>query len=92
MHGYEPRRGNDISTWREALLMMRIAFGVLLPIVGAMIGVVALIVASLLLMDVNRLLALAPLLPIGGGVWWLIRRDRRVQAEMERDIHRGRYL
>ncbi len=69
--------------------MTRIAFEVLLPPIAAILGVVFLFVAALFLLSVHPALALIPLIPVAGGVLWVVRRDRRLQREMEDEVRGG---
>lgn len=91
MHGYDPdpQRGDAAGGCREALVMTRIAYAVLLPPIAVMVGVIAIVFASFYLLTIHPLLALIPLLPVAAAIVWIARRDRRIQREMEDDIRGG---
>ncbi|MDP6607001.1 MAG: hypothetical protein QF664_12200 [Dehalococcoidia bacterium] len=92
MQGYDPNRhrASDVGGCRESLLVIRIAFEILLPPIGAIIAVLALMVGTVLLLTSDYpALAILTVLPIIGGFVWLARRDKRIQAEMEEEA-RGR--
>jgi hypothetical protein len=91
MYGYDPesRRQDEPGGCREVFVMTRIAFEVLLPPIAAILGVVFLFVAALFLLSVHPALALIPLIPVAGGVAWVIRRDRRLQREIEDEVRGG---
>lgn len=92
MQGYDPdqHRRAEPGGCRETILITRIAFEILLPPVGVIIGVLVLMVGTLLLlMSGQPLFAILTLSPIVGGFIWIVRRDRRVQAELEEEIRGG---
>ncbi len=91
MYGYDPEahRQDEPGGCREVFMMTRIVFEVLLPLIAAIGGVIFLIVAAFFLMAVHPALALIPLIPVGGAVLWIVRRDRRLQRELEEEIHGG---
>jgi hypothetical protein len=92
MHGYDPnrRRASDEGGCRESLLVTRIAFEILLPPIGAIIAVLVLLVGSVLLLTSDYpALAILTVLPIVAGFVWIVRRDKRIQAEMEEEALGG---
>ena len=89
MYSYEPDRAPQPGGCREALLMSRVALGVILPIMFWLLVGIGLTIAALLLLAVNPLASLIPLGLLGGGLTFIVIRDRRIQAEMERDIEQG---
>jgi hypothetical protein len=88
MYGYEPPKEMRPGGCREGLVMVRVAFEVLLPIVLAGIGAMALIALAVVLFGVHPLLGFAPIIPVIAGFWLLARRDRRLAAEQEADLER----
>ena len=86
MYGYEPPDQGQEGSWREVLLILRVTFGAIGPIVGALIGSVLLFALTIFLLIRFPLLALIPLAVIGAGVYLLIRRDRRLHEEERRRI------
>lgn len=88
MQGYDPdrRQQNEAGGCREAFLITRIAFEILLPPIGLIAATIILLTFVVILATTNPLLALIPLAPIAGGIVWLVRRDRRVQREMEDEV------
>ena len=88
MHGYDPNQNlaPDVGGCREAWLLTRIAYGVLLPPLFVMVSVLTLIIGSFFLLAVHPALSLIPLTPIAAGAVWMIRRDQRLQRELEEEI------
>jgi hypothetical protein len=88
VRGFDPNDnlGPDVGGCREAFLLTRIAYGVLLPPLFVIVGTMSLIIGSFFLISVNPLLSLVALTPIAAGAVWMIRRDRRIQEELEEDI------
>lgn len=92
MQGYDPDRPrySEQGGCRESLLITRIAFEILLPPVGIIIGVLGLMVGTFLLLTSGQpAYAILTVAPIVGGFIWMVRRDRRVQAELEEEIYGG---
>ena len=91
MHGYDPdaHRRDEPGGCREVFAMTRIAYEVILPVIAAIAGVVFLLVAALFLLTVHPALALIPLIPVASGVAWIVRRDRRLQREIEDEARSG---
>jgi hypothetical protein len=86
MYGYQPPSPEPEGSWREVFLIIKVVFQMLAPLVGVITAVLVLGLASLMLLFWHPLLALIPAGAIGGGITWLVRRDRHVQAEEERRI------
>ena len=91
MYGYEPEdhRQDEPGGCREVFVMTRIAYEVMLPPIAAILGVMFLLMAALFLLTVHPALTLIPLIPVVGGVLWIVRRDRRLQREMEDELRGG---
>jgi positive regulator of sigma E activity len=86
-YGYRPpEQGPGEGSWGEAWEIMKVVFGLLLPLLGVLIGTLGLIMAALILFFREPVLALIPIAILGLGVWWLIRRDRRTHEEEERRL------
>jgi hypothetical protein len=52
------------------------------------LGVLALVLTTLFLLFMNPPYAVIPLAVLGGGVWWLIRRDRQAIQDAEDNLPR----
>jgi hypothetical protein len=78
--------GPDVGGCREALLLTRIAYEILLPPLFVIVATLSLIVGAFFLIAVNPLLSLLALSPLVGGAYWMVRRDKRIQEELEDDI------
>jgi multisubunit Na+/H+ antiporter MnhG subunit len=89
-YGYEPQDDPQAGTWREVWAIMLAVFAVMGPPLALLLGAVALMVAVIFLLLTNPVLALIPLALIGAGLYFIIRRDRRIQAERETAINEGR--
>ena len=57
-YGYEPPKQDKGGSWGEVFAITRIAFGLLLPFLGAMIGLLLLIVLTIVLFAQHPALAL----------------------------------
>ena len=86
MYGYEPPNPMRAGGCRDTLTLIRVAFEVLTPILGAGLGALAYVALTFWLLTVNVLLGLVPIALAGLAVALLVRRDRRVQREREREI------
>lgn len=75
-YGYEPPKQDKGGSWGEVFAITRIAFGLLLPFLGAMIGLLLLVVLTIVLFAQHPALALLVLIPIAAGIYYLIRRER----------------
>ena len=91
MYGYdqEARRQDEPGGCREVFVMTRAAYEVLLPLIAAIGGLIFLLLAALFLLSVHPVLVLIPLIPVAAGVLWIVRRDRRLQREMEDEARGG---
>ena len=89
MHDYDPDRyeSSEVGGCREAFLLTRIAYGVLLPPLAVIVSVLTLIIGSFFLLAVHPALSLLPLMPLVAGGIWMARRDRRLQEELEEEIY-----
>ncbi len=81
MCGYEPPEGTRPGGCREALVLIRVAFEVLIPIVGAGLAALGYVALTFWLFTVNALLGLIPIALAGVGVWLISRRDQRLHRE-----------
>ena len=69
--------------------MTRVTFEVMLPPMAAIAASIFLILAAVFLLAVHPVLALIPLIPVAGGILLIVRRDRRLQREMEDEARGG---
>ncbi|MSQ30252.1 MAG: hypothetical protein EXR68_07185 [Dehalococcoidia bacterium] len=63
--------------------MTRVVFVELGRPLLAIAGALGLIMATLILLITNQMYALLPIAMIGGGIWYMVRRDRRAAREAE---------
>lgn len=85
MYGYEPPKQQQPGC-RDGLILTRVAFGLLLPLLLFGVGAMALVALSLVLFATHWSLALLPLGAVAAGLFALARRDRRLQREREQEI------
>lgn len=87
MYGYGQRdkRTAEPGGCREAFFLTRIALGVVLPIMFWLLLGMGLVIAALLLLALNPLASLVPIGLLTAGLTYVVIRDRRIQAEMERE-------
>ncbi len=81
MYGYQPPKPEHEGSWGETFVMVKVVFQMLAPILGAIGGAMLLIVLVFVLLFQNPPLALIPLAVIAAGIYWLVRRDRRLHEE-----------
>ena len=86
MYGYRPPDQQPEGSWREVLVIIRVVFEMLGPVLAVILGVLILVVLTFVLLFQFAPLALIPLAILGGGIAWLVRRDHRLQAEEERRL------
>jgi hypothetical protein len=87
MYGYEPPKEPQ-GSWREVFEFSWVAFTIVMPIIGLVIGVILLVMLFFICLSIHPLLTLIPagiLVAIGSGFVLL---DRRNQARLEAQ-HRG---
>ena len=86
MYGYQPPNNQPEGSWGETILMIKVVFQMLAPILGMLIGSLTLVVLTIVLFFQSPWLALIPLGAIVSGLRWLVRRDQRLHAEAEKRI------
>lgn len=86
MYGYEPPDQEQQGSWREVLLVLRVVFGAILPIIGALVGAMLLLALTVFFLTRYPPLALIPLTVVGAVIYYLVRRDRRLHEAEERRI------
>lgn len=84
MYGYEPPKPLEPGGCRDALVITRVAFEVLVPIMLAGIAALALVALTVVLFARHPALALLPLSAVVVALYLLARRDRRLQEEQQR--------
>lgn len=89
MYGYQPPDEDNGGSWREVWEITRVTFAVLAGPLAAMFLVLALFLALLWTLFTNPILALIPAALMAGGIWYVIRRDKRAQATLKDEIERG---
>ncbi len=77
------RREQQPGGCRETLLLIRIAFAVLLPALGAILGAIMLVFLVFMLFSRHPALGLIPVGIVAALLAWLAIRDRR---QRQRDI------
>lgn len=80
-YGYQPPKQDKPGSWAEVFAITRVAFSVLLPFLGAMIGLLAILVVTILLFARHPALALIPLIPIAVVIGYFYVRGRREHAD-----------
>lgn len=88
MYGYEPPQQQQAGGCRDVLVLTRVAFGLLLPLLLFGVGAVALIGLTVALFAAHWSLALLPPGAVAAGLFALARRDRHLQREQEQEISR----
>ena len=89
MYGYETPEPVRPGGCRETLLIIRVAFEVLVPIVGAGLAALGFVALTFWLFTVNALFGLVPLVLAGVGVWLIARRDRQLHHDQEEEARWG---
>lgn len=74
---YEPPPQEEPAGCRETWVLTRATFAVLIPLLLALIAVLATVVAALILFAVHPALALLPIAALAVGVWLFARWERR---------------
>lgn len=88
MYGYEPPKQEQKPGCRDGIVLTRVAFGLLLPLLAFGVGAMALVALAVVLFATHWALGLLPLGAVVAGLLLLARRDRRVQREREQEIDR----
>jgi hypothetical protein len=86
MYGYQPPPDEPEGSWGETLVMIKVVFQMLAPVLAVLGGAMLLLVLTLVLLFQHPLLALIPLAGIAAGFYWLVRRDRRLHDEEAKRI------
>ncbi len=76
-YGYEPPKHQQTGSWGEVFTITKIAFGLLLPFLGALVGLLILVVLIVILYARHPALALLPLILVAIGIAYAVRRGRR---------------
>ena len=84
MYGYDQDQQQGAGGCREILLVTAVVFGMMVPVLAALLGSLGMVVAAFYLLPVHPLLGLLPFTPLAAAVVWAVRRDRRIRREMER--------
>jgi len=85
MYGYEPPQ-EPKGTWREVFEFSWIAMTIVMPIIGAVIGVILLVALFFVCLSIHPLLTLIPLGIMAAGGFAVVLMDRRNQARLEAQI------
>ena len=88
MSGYDPQRQQQAGGCRDVLMLTRVGWGALMPLLLVGLGVVALGAGTFALVKVHWWLIRLPLGALAAVLFALVRRDRRLQREREREINR----
>ncbi len=89
MYGYEPPNPMRAGGCRDTLVIIRVAFQVLTPIVGAGIGALGFVALTFWLFAEHGLWGWVPIGLVVVAFLLIARRDRRLQAEKERETRWG---
>lgn len=89
MFGYEPPKPPpEPGSWGEIFEVVRVVFREIGKPLLAILGVLTLVLSTLFLFFTDPVYALVPLAILGGGVWWLVRRDRQAIRDAEDNLPR----
>jgi hypothetical protein len=80
-YGYEPPKRSKSGSWSEVFLITRVAFSVLFPFLGALLGILVIIALTIFLFSTHPALALLTVIPVAAVIWYLLRRERRQHDE-----------
>ena len=80
-YGYEPPKQSKSGSWSEVFLITRVAFSLLFPILGALLGVLSVIALTIFLFSRHPTLALLTAIPMAAAIWYFLRRERRQHEE-----------
>ncbi|MEX1022963.1 MAG: hypothetical protein WD058_07425 [Dehalococcoidia bacterium] len=89
MYGYQPPDDDPKGSWREVWEITRVAFLVLAAPLGLLFGVLTLFLLFLWALFTEPVFSLIPVAVAAAGIWYLVRRDRRAQAQLKDEIERG---
>jgi uncharacterized membrane protein len=81
MYGYDPKNRVEQGSWRETWIFVIAAFEVIGPLMGVFLLIIAAVIGSLALLLIDARLMVIPGSVLGGGAYWLWRRDRRKADE-----------
>ena len=87
MYGYEPPKSEREGSWGEIFALTKavfIALAVPLGLIGVALG---LILGALVALFTYPPYAVPPLAVLGLAWWYMIRRDRQAQAELDEEIN-----
>ena len=85
MYGYQPPKPEQ-GTWRETLMIVRVALTETFRPLLIAAGLVGLVMLALILLFVHPALALLPLAVLAGLGWHMIRRERKIVDEAIRAL------
>jgi hypothetical protein len=86
-YGYQPPEQDPSGSWTEVFALTGVVFELLAPLMAALVGIVALVVVTIVLMGQQPLLGLIPVALVVAGATWILRRERqKADAEADR-IH-----
>jgi hypothetical protein len=84
-YGYQPPEQDPGGSWTEVFVLTGVVFGLLAPLVAALVGIVALVVVTIVLMGQQPSLGLIPVALVVAGATWMLRRERqKADAEAAR--------
>ena len=87
-YGYQPPEQDPSGSWTEVFVITRVMFELLAPLMAVLVGIVALVVVTIVLMGRQPLLGLIPLALVVAGATWMLRRERQ-KADAEAARIRG---
>ena len=79
--GYQPPKQDKSGSWTEVFEITRVAFGLLLPMFGALLALLTFFVVMVILFAQHPALALIPLIAVGLVIAYFLRRERRAHDE-----------
>ena len=87
MYGYQPPKRDPGGSWAEIFIIMKVVFQALAMPLAMIGGAMALVIGTLVALFTYPPLALLPLGALAAGVVYMVRRDRRAQADLEAEIN-----
>ena len=88
MYGYQPPKRDAKDSWAEVFMITKAVLQTIALPLAMIGGAMALLIGTLVALFSYPPLALLPLGALGAGLTYLVRRDRRAQADLEAEINR----
>ena len=86
-YGYEPPKQESQGSWGEIFALTKAVFIALAVPLGIIALAVGLVIAAIMSLFTQPLFALLPLSILGVGIYYMVRRDKVAQAELDQEIN-----